>query len=243
VRPTTILFGQTDRGRDLAPALAFRLGTAANLDCIELSIDPASKRLLMTRPVYGGNALATLVTNTDPQIAALRARVCPPAVPDDSRKGEVVNFASGLDGAAVKTKVLETVVRQVEGIKLEDAEVVVSGGRGMGGPEGFKQLEEIARLLGAAVGASRPPCDSGWVSEVLQVGITGKIIAPRLYVAVGISGSSQHLSGCSGAKNIVVINKDPEANFFRVASYGLVGDWKKVLPPLTTKIKELVGQS
>jgi len=119
--------------------------------------------------------------------------------------------------------------------------VVVSGGRGIGGPEGFKQLEELARLLNGAVGASRPPCDNGWVPETVQVGLTGKIVAPELYIAVAISGSSQHMSGCSGSKTIVAVNKDPEANIFREARFGVVGDWKKVIPAFTEKVKELVA--
>jgi electron transfer flavoprotein alpha subunit len=130
---------------------------------------------------------------------------------------------------------------EVEGVKLEDAEVVVCGGRGIGGPENFPQLQELAKMLGGAMGATRPPCDSGWVPPTIQVGLTGKIVTPTLYIAVGISGASQHLSGCSGSKNIVAINKDPEANIFKVAQYGVVGDYKKVLPPFVAKVKELLA--
>jgi electron transfer flavoprotein alpha subunit len=136
---------------------------------------------------------------------------------------------------------VERVVEEVEGVRLEDAEVVVCGGRGIGGAEGFRQLEELAGILKGAVGASRPPCDNGWVPSGYQVGLTGKIIAPDFYLAIGISGASQHMTGCSGAKTVVAINKDPEANIFREASYGVVGDWKKVLPALTAKIKELMA--
>jgi electron transfer flavoprotein alpha subunit len=239
--PCIILLGQTDAGRDLAPRLAFRLKTAVTLDCVDLAIDASSKRLLATRPVYGGNALATFSTATDPQVVTIRTKAFAAAATDASRKGEAIKTEAGIEPSTMRTKVLERVVEEVEGLKLEDATIVVSGGRGIGGAEGFKQLEELAHLLKGALGASRPPCDNGWVSELLQIGITGKIIAPDLYIAVALSGSSQHLSGCSGSKNIVAINKDPEANIFRAATYGVVGDWKKVIPALTEKIKELAS--
>ena len=239
--PQVLILGQTTIGRDLAPRLAFRLGTTATLDCIELAIDPDSKRLLQTKPVYGGNARAIFTSETHPQIVTIRTKAMTPSEPDASRKGEVIKIDAGLEPSAIRTKVLDKVVEEVEGIKLEDAEVVVSGGRGIGGPEGFKQLEELAKMLKGAVGASRPPCDNGWVADTLQVGLTGKIVAPELYIAVALSGSSQHMSGCSGSKNIVAINKDPEANIFREARFGVVGDWKKMLPAFTNKVKELLA--
>ena len=241
VTPRIIILGQTAVGRDLAPRLAFRLETAATLDCVELAIDADSRRLLATRPVYGGNALATFTTESQPQIVTIRAKAFSPAEPDTSRQGEVTTIEAGLRPEDIRTKLLERVTEEVEGIRLEEASVVVSGGRGMGSAQGFKQLEELAKLLKGALGASRPPCDNGWVSEHLQVGITGKIIAPDLYIAVALSGSSQHLSGCSGAKNIVANNKDPEANVFRVANLGIVADWKRVLPALSEKVEELVS--
>jgi electron transfer flavoprotein alpha subunit len=241
VKPFVLIMGQTDIGRDLAPRLAFRLGTAVTMDCIDLAIDPASKRLLMTKPVYGGNALAVFTTATDPQIVTIRTKAMTALDPDTSRKGEVINIAAGLDAAAVRTKVINRVEEEVAGLKIEDAGTVVAGGRGIGSAEGFKQLEELAKLLKGAVGASRPPCDNGWVPDTVQVGLTGKIIAPELYIAVAISGSSQHMSGCSGAKTIIAINKDKEANIFRHARFGVVGDWKRVLPAFTAKVKELLA--
>ena len=241
VMPQVLLMGQTAIGRDLAPRLAFRLETTATMDCIELAIDPESKRLRQTKPVYGGNARAIFTGESYPQIATVRAKAMSPLKPDASRQGEIINLDAGLDPRAIRTKVLEKVVEEVEGIKLEDAEIIVSGGRGIGGAEGFKQLEELARLLKGAVGASRPPCDNGWAPDTAQVGLTGKIVAPELYIAVALSGSSQHLSGCSGSKNIIAINKDPEANIFREARFGVVGDWKKVIPAFTEKVKELLG--
>ncbi|MBI4304479.1 MAG: electron transfer flavoprotein subunit alpha/FixB family protein [Chloroflexi bacterium] len=240
--PQIVLAGQTTVGRDLAPRLAFRLGTAVTTDCVALAIDPGSKRLLQTKPVYGGNAQAIFTQDTDPQMATVRAKVMSPLERNPARKGEIINVPAGLDPAGIRTRVLEKVKEEVKGIKLEEAVVVVSGGRGMGGPEGFKQLEELARLLKGAVGASRPVCDNGWMPDTVQVGLTGKIVTPELYVAIAISGSSQHMAGCSSSKTIVAINKDPEANIFREARYGVVGDWKKVLPAFTQKVKELLAQ-
>lgn len=241
VMPQIILLGQTSTGRDLAPRLAFRLNTAATLDCTGLEIDPGTKRLLQTKPVYGGNAQAVFTCDTDPQIAAVRSKAMTALPRDDARKGEVITIAAGLDASAIRTTVLDKVKQKIEGVKLEDASVVVSGGRGIGGAEGFKQLTELAQALKGAIGASRPACDSGWISDSCQVGLTGKLVAPDLYIAVGISGASQHLAGCTGAKTIIAFNKDPEANIFKVAHYGVVGDWKVTLPAFTKKVKELVS--
>ena len=240
--PQVLIMGQTSIGRDLAPRLAFRLNTAASMGCLELAIDPASKKLLQTKPVYGGNAQAVFITESFPQIATVRPKAMAPLEPDQSRKGEVIKIDAGLDASAMRAKVLEKVPEEIEGIKLEDAEVVVSGGRGIGSTEGFAQLEELARLLKGAVGATRPPCDNGWVPAGAQVGLTGKIVTPELYIAVALSGSSQHMSGCSSAKTIVAINKDAEANIFREARFGVVGDWKKIVPAFTGKLKELLAK-
>jgi electron transfer flavoprotein alpha subunit len=240
--PQVLIMGQTSIGRDLAPRLAFRLNTAASLGCLELAIDPGSKKLLQTKPVYGGNAQAVFVTESFPQIATVRPKAMAPLEPDQSRKGEVIKIDAGLDASAIRAKVLEKVPEEVAGIKLEDAEVVVSGGRGIGSTEGFKQLEELAKLLKGAVGATRPPCDNEWVPAGAQIGLTGKIVTPELYIAVALSGSSQHMSGCSSAKTIVAINKDAEANIFREARFGVVGDWKKIVPAFTEKLKELLAK-
>lgn len=241
VTPQIILMGQTSVGRDLAPRLAFRLNTAATLDCVALEIDSGSKRLLQTKPVYGGNAQAVFTCDSDPQIVTVRAKAMTALTRDDARKGEVITITAGLDASAIRTRVLEKIKEQVEGIKLEDARIVISGGRGIGGAEGFKQLTELAQLLKGAVGASRPACDSGWIPDTAQVGLTGKLVAPDLYIAVAISGASQHMAGCSGAKTIIAFNKDPEANIFKMAHYGVVGDWKVIFPAFTKKVKELVA--
>ena len=241
ISPRVVLLGQTAAGRDLAPRLAFRLGVIAGMDALDLNIDPSTKLLQQTRSVYGGNARATFVSEAYPQITTVRQKAMTPLAPDASRKGEIVPFKAELDVAKIRTKIIQTVKEEVAGIKLEDAQIIVSGGRGIGGPDGFKQLEELAKALKAAVGSSRPPCDNGWVPDTMQVGLTGKIVSPELYFAVGISGSSQHLAGCSGSKTIVAINKDPEANIFKEARFGVVGDWKQVIPSFTQKVKELVA--
>lgn len=238
--PQIIIMGQTATGRDLAPRLAFRLESTATLDCIDLAIDSASKRLLQTKPVYGGNAQAVFTSDTDPQTVTIRMKAFTPLAQDDSRQGETIKIDAGLDAAAIKTKIIERVKEEVEGMKLEDAPVIVSGGRGIGSAENFQQLQELAKALKGTIGASRPPCDNGWVPAGLQIGLTGKIVAPDLYIAIALSGSSQHMSGCSGSKNIVAINKDPEANIIKRARYAVIGDWKKILPAFTEKAKEIL---
>jgi len=238
--PRVLLLGQTTVGRDLAPCLAFKLQTGLSTDCIELDINSGTKSLLQTRPVYGGNALATFTSDTFPQMATVRQKAMSPLERDDSRKGEVIPVPAKIDLSKVKTKLIDKVKEEVAGIRLEDAPVVISGGRGIGGPEGFKQLEQLAKLLKGAIGASRPPCDNGWVPTTVQIGLTGKIITPDLYIAVAVSGASQHLAGCSSSKTIVAINRDPEANIFKEARFGAVGDWKQILPAFAEKVRELV---
>jgi len=242
VMPRILLLGQTSIGRDLAPRLAFRLNTALSMDCVELAIEPQTKLLLQTRPVYGGNARAIFTTGGQPQIATVRAKAMSALERNDSRKGEVIDVEAGIDASIIKAKVVGKVKEEVAGVKLEDAPVVVSGGRGIGSPEGFQKLGELARLLKGAVGATRPPVDNGWVPTTTQVGLTGKIVAPDVYIAVALSGSSQHMAGCSGAKNIIAINKDPEANIFKEARFGVVGDWKQVIPAFAEKVKELLAE-
>lgn len=187
IQPQIVIMGQTDSGRELAPRLAYRLSTAATLDCVDLAIDPGTKRLLQTKPVYGGNAQAVILTETDPQIVTIRTKAFTALVPDVARKGEVVSIPVSLDDSVVKAKIVNRVVEEVAGIKLEDARVVVAGGRGIGSADGFKQLDELAKLLKGAVGASRPACDNNWISDTAQVGLTGKVIAPEVYIAIAIS--------------------------------------------------------
>ncbi|MCL0076518.1 electron transfer flavoprotein subunit alpha/FixB family protein [Dehalococcoidia bacterium] len=240
--PEILLLGQTVMGRDLAPRLAFRLGTAVTLDCVDLALDPDTKLLQKSKPVYGGNAMAVYVGEEGrPQMATIRPKAMEPLEQDVSRKGEVILFDPALDESAVRARVVEKVKEEVVGIKLEDADVVICGGRGMGSAEAFEQLNELAKMLNGAVGATRPPCDSGWVPAHVQVGLTGKLVSPTLYIGIALSGSSQHQAGMSGSKNIVAINKDPEANIFGIAHYGIVGDYKKLLPAFLEKCKELLS--
>ena len=240
MNPRVVLLSRTNEGRELAPRLAFRLGVGLAQDCLEVSVDESSKTLLANRPVYGGNAIAVVSCEQTPQVAAIRPKAYEPTEVDHSRQGQVVSFPVDLDASLAKTRVVETVREESEGVKLEDARVVVSGGRGLGGPEPFSGLEALAKLLGGAVGASRAAVDSGWVPSSYQVGLTGKSITPDLYITVAISGASQHMAGCSGAKCIVAINKDADANIFKDARYGVVGDWEKVIPALTEAVRELM---
>ena len=240
VSPNVILLDRTLAGRDIAPRLAFRLGVGLAQDCLEVWIDAESKRLWANRPVYGGNAIATVACIDTPQVAAIRPRAYEPLEADDSRSGDVVPVEVELDTTLARTRVVEVVKEESEGIKLEDASIVVAGGRGLGGPEPFKDIEELARVIGAGVGASRAAVDSGWVPYGWQIGLTGKTITPDLYITVGISGASQHMAGCSGARTMVAINKDPEANIFKESRYGVVGDWAKVLPAFTEALRDLV---
>ena len=237
--PRVILIARTNEGRELAPRLAFRLGVGLAQDCLEVSVDSSEKKLLANRPVYGGNAIAVVRCDQTPQIAAIRPKAYEPTETDSSRQGEVVSFPVDLDASMALTQVVETVIEEAEGVKLEDAQIVISGGRGLGGPEPFAHLEELAKIMGGTVGASRAAVDSGWVPSNYQVGLTGKTITPDLYIMVAISGASQHMAGCSGAKVIVAINKDAEANIFKEARYGVVGDWEPVLPALTAAVREL----
>jgi electron transfer flavoprotein alpha subunit len=242
VSPRVILIGQTSMGRDLAPHLAFRLGTSLTTDCLDLRIDPATKLLVETRPAYGGNAQAVFTSELMPQMVTVRSKAMSPLERDDSRKGEAIPTKIDIDTSKVRTKILDTIKEETVGIKLEDAPVIVSGGRGIGGPQPFQTtLKELADLLHGAVGASRPPADNGWVPEGLHIGLTGKIVAPDIYFAIAISGASQHTAGCSGSKHIIAINKDPEANIFREAEFGVVGKYEEVVPALTNKLKALLA--
>ncbi len=237
--PRIILMGHTDSAKDLAPKVAFRLSAGLTMDAVEIS--DSDGKLVVTKPVYGGNAQATYETAADVQMATLRPKAVEALAPDSSRQGEITPLDVDLDPAGLKVKVLEVKKEQSTGVRLEDAPVVVSGGRGFGGPEPFVHLDELAEILGGAVGASRAVCDAGWMPHSIQVGLTGKTVTPDLYIAVAISGASQHLAGMTGSKTIVSINKDRDCNMFKEARFGVVGAWEEVLPAFIEMCRELKG--
>lgn len=240
VNPKIVLVGKTVQGRDLGPRLAFRLGCGLAQDCVELGWDAAGNALQAVRPVYGGASQARVKVATTPALATLRPKAFEPASGGSS--AEVVKVQASLDNLGPVARLVSKTKQEAAGVRLEDAKIVISGGRGLGGPEPFKLLHEVASAMGGAVGASRAACDAGWVPFPYQIGLTGKSIGADLYIAVGISGASQHLAGISGVKNIVAINKDAEANIFKEARYGVVGDWNKVVPAFLQAVKELVGK-
>jgi electron transfer flavoprotein alpha subunit len=234
--PAVILLGQTNIGRDLGPALAHKLGTAVAMDTIAMEMKDGN--LHTTRPAYGGNARAVNSFATSPAIATVRPKSQDAAEGGSAGAVEKVAF----DASGIRAKVVERKEAAAEGVRLEDANVVVSGGRGLGGPEGFGVIEELAHQLNGAVGASRAVADLGWRPVSEQVGLTGKVVSPNLYIAVAISGASQHMAGCSGSKNIVAINKDADANIFKASRFGIVGDYKTVMPALIEAIKKVKAE-
>jgi len=239
--PAIILMGATSQGKDLAPRLAARMGLALASDCTSFSLEEGG-RLAAIRPVYAGKALATVKWEGNrPWVATLRPNIVPLLEPDLARSAEVEERKMDLEPGAWKTRILEVMKDAGSIMDLTEAEIIVSGGRGMKGPENFVLLEELAKVLGGAVGASRAAVDAGWRGHQSQVGQTGKVVSPKLYIACGISGSVQHLAGISSAKFIVAINKDSEAPLFKVADYGIVGDLFVVVPLLTQEFRRLLG--
>lgn len=227
-------------GWEMAPRLAHRLGAGLVTDAVDLSADGG--RVVVTKPVYGGKAHAKIAVRTDTQAVLVRPRTVSPMEQDAGRTGTVEALAFTPGPTAGRVRVVEHKQDDAgDEVRLEDAKVVVAGGRGLGGPEAFDDLAELAKLLDGAVGASLAAVDAGWVPASMQVGQTGKAVAPDLYIAVGISGASQHVSGMSGSKTIVAINKDAEAPIFRVAHVGVVGDYKDILPALTEELRRVKG--
>ena len=241
-KPEIVLAGATPIGRSFFPRVAARLKTGLTADCTSLKIDPETGHLLQIRPAFGGNIMATILCpRTRPQMATVRPRVMKKGSYDESRKGEIIEIDA--ENLRCRTRVLETVKEESETTcNLQEADVIVSGGRGLGGPEGFRMLEELAKLLGGAVGASRAAVDEGWIPYSHQVGQTGKTVCPRLYIACGISGAVQHLVGMQSSDVIIAINKNEDAPIFGVANYAIVGDVKEIVPLLIRKLKEVKGQ-
>jgi electron transfer flavoprotein alpha subunit len=236
--PAIILLGATAMGKDLGPRLAARLGVGLATDCTALEI--ADGRLLATRPVFAGKALAKVRLHGDPQMATVRPNVLAAAEPETSAVAAVEPVPALTD--RVRAKVVNIAAAGEDEIDVAEADVIVSGGRGVAGPEGFAPISSLAKTLGAAVGASRAAVDAGWIEHAHQVGQTGKTVTPNLYIACGISGAIQHLAGMKTSKAIVAVNKDPEAPIFKVANYGIVGDLFEVVPLLEKEFKALLAE-
>jgi len=237
-KPEIFLLGASSRGRDLAGAVATELYTGLTADCTGLDIDPETSLLRQTRPAFGGNIMATIICpNYRPQMATVRHRVFEMPIADEKRQGQIVPVAPVMGEDEIAAKVVDFIMEQGE-VNLADAKIIVSGGRGVGGPEGFGPIRELAAVLGGAVGASRAAVDAGWIPYAHQVGQTGRTVRPDLYIACGISGAVQHMAGMSTAKVIVAINKDPEAPIFTIANYGIVADLFQVVPALTKEFKK-----
>jgi electron transfer flavoprotein alpha subunit len=243
-RPSIVLAGATFMGRSFIPRVASRVNTGLTADCTALDIDPETGDLLQTRPAFGGNIMATIVCPRHrPQMATVRHKVMAAAPKDPHHKGEV-HIISGVDENRIddRTKVLEVVEEILDTVNLAEADIIVSGGRGLGGPEGFSIIEELALALNGAVGASRSAVDAGWIPYSHQVGQTGKTVQPKMYIACGISGAVQHLAGMQSSDVIVAINKDADAPIFDVATYGLVGDVFKIIPEIIRSVNASRGQ-
>jgi electron transfer flavoprotein alpha subunit len=237
-KPEIVLAGATSLGRAFIPKVAAILKTGLTADCTSLDIDTDKRLLLQTRPAFGGNIMATIICEQKrPQMATVRPRVFKKGTGDTGRKGQIINVDFDKSVVTSKTKLLNFIEDLGKKVKIEDADIIVSGGRGLGKADNFKLIEELARVLGAAVGSSRPPVDDGWIPYSHQVGQTGKTVRPKLYIACGISGSVQHMAGMGTSECIIAINNDPNAPIFEIATYGIVGDLFKVVPMLTEKIK------
>jgi len=240
-KPEIVLLGATTYGRSLAPRVASRLNTGLTADCTKLEIDLEKRLLLQTRPAFGGNLMATIICpNHRPQMSTVRPKVMKALEPDMSRNGEIIRPEIVIP-EDVKVKVVDVVTTLCEKVNLTEADIIVSGGRGMGDPKNFALVEELAAVLGGAVGASRATVDAGWIEYSHQVGQTGKTVGPKVYFACGISGAVQHLAGMSSSDTIIAINKNPEAPIFKVATFGIVGDVLEVLPALTAEFKKRLG--
>ena len=239
-KPSVILIGATNNGRDVGPRLACRLKTGLTADCTGLDVDGDTGNVAWTRPAFGGNLMATIMCpDTRPQIGTVRPGVFKKKADGREKKPEIIRFAEPIDTAARTKKILSVKEAGQELVNIEEAEIIVSGGRGLGKAENFSYIRELAEVLGGAVGASRAAVDAGWIPHVHQVGQTGKTVGPKLYIACGISGAIQHLAGISGADKVIAVNKDPKAPIFAYADYGIVGNLFDVIPALIAEYKKV----
>ncbi len=238
-KPSTILIGATNNGRDLGPRLACRLNTGLTADCTALGMDGETGNVAWTRPAFGGNLMATILCpDSRPQIGTVRPGVFKKAVPNESNTGAIIEESIDTPPEAIKTRLLEYIQEAVgEVVNLEEAEIIVAGGRGVGSTEKFALIKELAKALNGTVGASRAAVDADWIPHIHQVGQTGKTVQPRLYIACGISGAIQHLAGMSSSDTIIAINKDPDAPIFQVADYAVVGDMFEIIPKFIEEIR------
>ena len=241
-KPEIMLLGATTTGRDLASRIAARIRVGLTADCTGLDIDPEKKILRQTRPAFGGNIMATIISpNYRPQMATVRPKVFKKPAKDSAKKGQIVEFKANISEKSLRTKLVEIIMSTEQKVNLAEAEIIVSGGRGIQAAENFKLIQDLADTIGGAVGASRATVDAGWISQYHQVGQTGKTVSPKLYIACGISGAIQHLAGMSSSDIIVAINKDQFAPIFNVATYGIVGDLFEIIPVMIKTFKELRG--
>lgn len=240
-KPEIVLCGATSIGRSLISRVAIGIHAGLTADCTGLDIDKKERLLLQTRPAFGGNIMATIICPKHrPQMSTVRHKVMKESEENKNRKGHIIEKKYGKEEYFSRTKLLDIVEEIEETVNLTEADIIVSGGRGMQNPENFKLVEDLAKVLGGAVGASRAAVDSGWKTYSHQVGQTGKTVCPKIYIACGISGQIQHLVGMQSSEIIVAINKDPHAPIFTVATYGIVGDLFEVLPELTKRFKEVL---
>ncbi|MCD6419415.1 MAG: electron transfer flavoprotein subunit alpha/FixB family protein [Synergistetes bacterium] len=242
-KPSIMIASATTIGRTVMPVLAAMIETGLTADCTGLDIEEGTGLLLQTRPAIGGNVMATIKTPEHrPQMATVRPKSKRPLPADNSRKGEVIKKEYPEDIYSSKVKFLEFVKDKTAEAPIQEADVVIAGGKGLKDGKNFKMLYKIAKLLDGAVGASRQAVDMGWIPYSHQVGLSGKTVSPRLYVAMGISGAVQHLAGMSSAETVVAINSDPDANIFKVSDFGIVGDLFDIAPVLISKLKEIKNQ-
>ena len=232
-KPEIVLLGATHIGRDLGPCLAVKANTGLTADCTKLEIDPEDKKIKQTRPAFGGNLMATIVCpNHRPQMSTVRPGVMEKAAFEEGRKGELIKLNVEFKEGDIRTKVLEIVKTMKDTVSLTDAEIIVSGGMGLGKPEGFELLKQLADKLGGIVAASRAAVDAGWIDHAYQVGQTGTTVKPKIYIACGISGAIQHVAGMQNSEQIIAINTNENAPIFEIADYGIVGDLYKVIPTI-----------
>lgn len=238
--PAGILMGNSLFSQDFAPRIACTLGAGLVTDATGFEF--ISGEMLFIKPVYSGNVIAHFSVDSEPFVTTIRPKSEEPVLFSSERRGKLVSVPVVIDRSLTTIEVVQRICEDDHGMRLQDADVIVAGGRGIGGPEGFEILADLADTLDGVIGSSRPPCDLGWVSPAAQIGQTGEIVKPNLYIAVGISGSTQHIAGMAGAGTVIAINTDPGANIFRIADYGLIADYHEAVPAFTESLHEISAE-